>query len=248
MLKSLLKSSRDLQRLNDRLKIFWRKRGRDGAVRRYLESHQDRKLHLGCGTNVLPGWLNTDQFQGDASIVYVDVTETFPFPDGSFDFIMAEHIIEHVQRRDAVTMLRECHRVLRPNGVLRIGTPDLPKYLGIYGPSPSEIERKCLREISDNWIFPAFHKAGHYAPAAGDYNPIYLVNDIFMNYEHRFIYDYALLERMCREAGFGHCIRGVAGSSPHAPFNGVETHVDEVNTYLTVTIEATKSAAGVAPA
>jgi SAM-dependent methyltransferase len=240
-MKSLLKKSRDLQRLNDGLKAVWRKRGRTAAIARYLAGHPQAKLHLGCGENFLPGWLNTDQFQSDKRMVYVDVTKPFPFPAAAFDFILAEHLIEHIERRDAANMLRECFRALRPGGVLRIATPDLPKYLGLYGPAPSGLEQKCVREISDTWIFPGFHKAGNYTPAAGDYSPIYVVNDIFMNYEHRFIYDYRLLDEMCRAAGFANCARRAAGASPHVPFNGVETHVNEVDAYLTVTVEATKA-------
>ena len=239
--KSLLKQSQDLQRFNDWLKLRWRKLGRAGAIRDYLAAHSRRNLHLGCGTNVLPGWLNTDYSQTGTGILCLDVTEPFPFPTASFDLILAEHIIEHIERRDARKMLAECFRVLRPNGVLRIGTPDLPKYLRLYGPDLSPIEEQCVRQTFDHWIFRGFYNARKYAPEAGDYNPAYVVNDIFLNYQHRFIYDYPLLEQMCRAAGFTQCGRSVAGTSEHAAFHGTETHVDAVNAHLTVTIEATKA-------
>lgn len=241
MLKSLLKKSRDLQRFNDWWKISRRKGKRGALVQAYLAAPGEKKLHLGCGDNFLPGWLNTDQSTHDPRLVYVDVTEPFPLPADSFDYVMAEHIIEHIARRDAEKMLMECHRVLRPGGVLRIGTPDLPKYLALYAGSPTEIERECLREIFDSWIFPGFHKAGNYAPQPGDYSPIYMVNDIFMNYEHRFLYDFALLRQMCLAAGFASCERRVAGVSELPALHGVETHVDRVNAYLTVTLEARKA-------
>ncbi|HEY4246546.1 MAG TPA: methyltransferase domain-containing protein [Lacunisphaera sp.] len=243
MLKSFLKKSRDLQRINDRLKIFLKKRQRGDQIESYLSSHAERKLHLGCGTNFLEGWFNTDQSRHDPELAYLDVTETFPLPDQSFDYILAEHIIEHISRLDAERMIAECFRILRPNGVLRIGTPDLERYLSLYRDPPSEIGQDCIRDIFDSWIFPGFHKARQYAPASGDYSPIFVVNDIFMNYEHRFLYDYALLRKMTLAAGFGACTRNEAGSSIHAPLNRVETHVDRVNTHLTVTIEAVKTPA-----
>jgi len=48
-----------------------------------------------------------------------------PFADGSVDFLYSSHFLEHVPRWQALKLLRECHRVLRPGGLLRISVPDL---------------------------------------------------------------------------------------------------------------------------
>ena len=53
-------------------------------------------------------------------VVYMDATEPFPLPSQSFDAVHCEHVIEHVAYEAGMTMLRECRRVLRPGGVLRI--------------------------------------------------------------------------------------------------------------------------------
>ncbi len=45
-----------------------------------------------------------------------------PFPDGSFDMLTAWHVIEHVA--DVEKTLADWFRVLRPNGVLALETPD----------------------------------------------------------------------------------------------------------------------------
>jgi ubiquinone/menaquinone biosynthesis C-methylase UbiE len=45
-----------------------------------------------------------------------------PFPDGSFDVLTAWHVIEHVP--DVEQTLAEWFRVLRPDGVLALETPD----------------------------------------------------------------------------------------------------------------------------
>ncbi|MFT3782019.1 MAG: methyltransferase domain-containing protein [Nibricoccus sp.] len=240
--KSLLKKSADLQRVNDWLKAIRSKASRSKPIREYWKTHRERKLHLGCGSNVLDGWLNTDQFTSEARVIYLDLTKPFPFPDSSFDYILAEHTIEHIERRDASRMLAECYRVLRQKGVLRVATPDLPKYLALYGPNPSDIEQQCITDIGRSWIIPGFHRAVNYTPTAEDYSSTFAINDIFLNYEHRFIYDFELLERMCRAAGFDRCEKGSAGKSSHAPFNGVETHTSRVEAHLTLTVEATKSA------
>jgi len=44
-----------------------------------------------------------------------------PFRDAAFDIVIASHIIEHLA--DPRALLRECLRVLRPNGVLRVSCP-----------------------------------------------------------------------------------------------------------------------------
>ena len=46
------------------------------------------------------------------------------FEDGTFDFIVSEHFFEHLHLPDALALLRECHRILRPGGVIRTCVPD----------------------------------------------------------------------------------------------------------------------------
>jgi len=45
------------------------------------------------------------------------------FPDNSFDVILASHLIEHLN--DPKTFLEETYRILKPNGVIFITTPDI---------------------------------------------------------------------------------------------------------------------------
>jgi SAM-dependent methyltransferase len=51
-----------------------------------------------------------------------------PFPDGCFDVVFSHSVIEHVA--SATEYLRECHRVLRPGGVLYLSTAP---YLSLAG-------------------------------------------------------------------------------------------------------------------
>ena len=43
-------------------------------------------------------------------------------PDGAFDFVVANHVLEHVT--DPIGALAEWHRVLKPGGLLLISLPD----------------------------------------------------------------------------------------------------------------------------
>src|SRR5438093_12979089 len=65
------------------------------VIRNYLQSHPVRKLQLGAGGNDPPGWLNSD-IEPIGKEIYLDATDRSPFPYGSFQYMLIEHVIEHV--------------------------------------------------------------------------------------------------------------------------------------------------------
>lgn len=106
---------------------FWRLAGprlTRSYMRRWSEAHdRPRVLNLGGGSHCLDGCLTVDiDARADA---YVDVTTPLPFANASVDAIFCEEVIEHVDYPTGLRLLRECHRILVPSGVLRLTTPDL---------------------------------------------------------------------------------------------------------------------------
>jgi predicted SAM-dependent methyltransferase len=100
---------------------------------------RELKLHLGCGDQLLAGWVNVDAVPG------VDLRQDLRRPlrlaDESCRMIFCHHVLEHLAYpEEAVRLLRECRRVLAPDGWLRIVVPDLEAYargyLGQAGHSP----------------------------------------------------------------------------------------------------------------
>ena len=89
----------------------WRKRG------------GTKILNLGGGGNCLRGCLTVDI--DPRADVYVDLRQALPFDDGEIDHVYFEEAIEHLDKPVALRLLRECWRVLRPSGTLRVTTPDL---------------------------------------------------------------------------------------------------------------------------
>jgi SAM-dependent methyltransferase len=80
------------------------------------------RLNLGCGHDILPGWVNvdaSDQLGPGVEVWDLDERE-WPFETGSAEEIRGIDIYEHVW--DPVGFMIECHRVLRPGGVLRLQT------------------------------------------------------------------------------------------------------------------------------
>jgi SAM-dependent methyltransferase len=75
------------------------------------------KLNFGCGTNRLAGWDNFDS--------EIDIARPLPFVNASAEFILAEHVVEHVPYGEALLFFRECRRVLKAGGVLRVAVPSV---------------------------------------------------------------------------------------------------------------------------
>lgn len=151
---------------------------RAGIARWRIGGHS--RLHLACGTNVMPGWANVD-LEGPASVIKLDLTAPLPVPSGALDAVYSEHFIEHIDRPQAQRLLAECHRVLKPGGVLRVSTPDLRTIVQHY-----------LAGRIDAW-----HDM-HWRPET----PARMLNESMREWGHRFLYDAEELEAALRAAGF----------------------------------------------
>jgi predicted SAM-dependent methyltransferase len=84
-----------------------------------------KALNIGCGSRFHPDWTNLDLAPADPSIQAHDARQELPFGDDTFELVYHSHVLEHLTRRDGVAFLKECRRVLKPEGVLRVALPDL---------------------------------------------------------------------------------------------------------------------------
>lgn len=82
------------------------------------------KLHIGCGDEIREGWCNLDALAYDGVNVVHDIRERWPFPDGSFERIEGEHVLEHItHERLEKQVFPEIARVLEPGGVAEFAVP-----------------------------------------------------------------------------------------------------------------------------
>jgi predicted SAM-dependent methyltransferase len=193
-------------------------------IARYLREHEVRKLQLGAAENVRPGWLNTDlhDYGRAGELVYLDARKPFPLPDASFDFVFSEHMLEHLSYAEGLQCLRECRRVLRPGGRIRIATPSLERLVRLFDPELTDLQRRYV-----GWAIDSF------VPDAGAPLPGFVVNNFMHAWGHRFVYDRDTLRHALEAAGFIDVEEGRVGE--------LERHLEnepEFNEYETIVLEA----------
>ena len=94
--------------------------------------NKDASLNLGCGHRFHPDWENVDFVAVAPGVRAHDLRQGIPYPDESFDVVYHSHLLEHFPKKAAPLFLRECRRVLKRAGVLRIAVPDLEKIARAY--------------------------------------------------------------------------------------------------------------------
>lgn len=160
--------------------------GRD--LRRFAAGKRGILLHVGCGPNVLDGWLNVDVNPCRSGVFYLNAVNGLPLADQSVRRIHCEHFLEHLTFGDAVSFLTECKRVLEPDGTLRVIVPDAAIYMRGYA-------------ADDKALFDKLDRLGN-SMAPLETKGI-ICNQMFrMGGGHQFAWDFETLEHVSRQVGF----------------------------------------------
>jgi SAM-dependent methyltransferase len=91
-----------------------------------------KRLNWGCGGDPQPGWINSDIKEGPGIDVACDIRDGLPLDDGSMDYAVSIHALPELAYPDLEPTLVELRRVLREDGVLRLGLPDLERAIRAY--------------------------------------------------------------------------------------------------------------------
>lgn len=89
-------------------------------------------LNLGCGQRFHSSWTNINFVSNGNGVIAHNLKHGIPFPDESFDLVYHSHVLEHFPKEEAEDFIKECCRVLRPQGILRVVVPDLEQIAKMY--------------------------------------------------------------------------------------------------------------------
>lgn len=155
------------------------------------------RLHVGCGRERLEGWVNVDVqlFPGVVDFV-ADAGRGLAVRD--LDAVFAEHFLEHLELDAAVAFLVDAHRALRPAAPLRLSTPNL------------------------EWVWRT-HYRQHAEPEQRRRDAL-MLNRAFHGWEHRFLWNRALLAEALAACGFVALRWHRHGESERAQLRALERH------------------------
>lgn len=180
------------------------------VANRSEENQRVVKVNLGSGKSIVSGWINYDvsinivllknasirrilfrlgfiskeQLSGwPNGVVRTDVRKGIPLPDDSVDYIYCSHMLEHLSKYDGKVVVRECHRVLKQEGCLRVIVPDLKKLAVKYVNNEMSAERfiEMLELVDERSLFKKI---------------------LFSGRKHHWMYDYESLSHLLYDCGF----------------------------------------------
>ena len=127
-------------------------------------------------------------------------------------------------------MLKECYRVLKPGGVMRVATPDLRFLLGLYQEPEQSLHKRYIEYSAER---------GNIPPTA-----VFVINRFHTAWGHQIVYDKATLSDLLEQNGFKNIRSCEVSQSEHPALNGVEGHFKslpaEYNQLETMVLEASK--------
>ena len=139
------------------------------------------KLHLGCWHRYIPGFIHVDL----CDLPHIDYKRSIDdlsiFEDCSAELIYSSHSFEYFDRIQAVDVLKEWRRVLKPGGILRLAVPDFDKLIEVY---------KLTGEL-DKILGPLFGRM-----------EITSIESEMVLY-HKTVYTFNSLKKMLEENGYG---------------------------------------------
>ena len=121
------------------------------------------KLHIG-GEQAREGWKILNAQDGPHVDFVGNCVDLSRFPDGSVEEIYASHVFEHLSYTDELPQaLRECYRVLLPEGELKLSVPDLSVLCEMFLDEAMTAEQRLelMRVMFGGQLDPYdFHKTG----------------------------------------------------------------------------------------
>jgi len=122
--------------------------------------NQKLRLNLGCGDDLIPGYINIDARPQVHPDQIWDLRRPLPYPDESVSEIKAFDILEHLTLKDQENSLREMYRLLSVNGRIQIRIPNPDDIISRFNSDPATRNLFLYGDTrsSGKW---GVHKTGH---------------------------------------------------------------------------------------
>lgn len=196
-----------------------------------LQSGRRNFINLGCGPRVVEGLINIDFFGTRGIDFGADLRYPLRIPDGTVDGIFCEHTLEHLTYPKVEALLQECHRVLKPGGVVRIVLPDLSLFLMNF----------CAgnQEWFSRWESLMFtHSSDPERAARKLETPLQAISFVTQEYGHVSSWDFETLSVYLRRSGFREITRTCYGTGRCAEL--LIDQAAEDRTFVSLYVEAVK--------
>jgi prepilin-type processing-associated H-X9-DG protein len=174
-------------------------------------------VQLGSGKKPHPNLINVEGVLGRGQQMWLDLRHGLPFPTNSVDGIYASHVLEHFFSAELLDLLRDCVRVLRKGGGIRILVPDVECAINAY--------RERALDRLPNWPMSSTTVGGR------------LINFLFCDGQHRLGFDFEFAQEILARTKFRQVVRQSPRSSrifEEAVVRELEPPTYEIETSLVV--------------
>lgn len=151
-------------------------------------------MNVGAGPHARADFFNLDYDYHPGIDLFWDLTKPLPMTNNIIGGVFTEHCLEHLPFETTQRALKEFHRVMLPGATIRISVPDGELYVRSYVDAREMPFGEVERINSPHWT------------------PMQSINMAFYGHGHRFIYDYATLQRCLEKSGFKNVQKEKLGS------------------------------------
>lgn len=180
-----------------------------------------KNINVGAShVEMIPNWLSITIWEGEydgleelktendiiiykhsevgGDVINHNVVNGLPFKDSSVDCIFSSHFIEHLSFEEAINFFKECHRVLKPNGILRTICPDIMVWINkIYNGTDNKFFKTYKDSLDvphwENYIYPIKNKIK---------TNTQVLNSMIFNWGHKWMWDFNSLKMELESIGF----------------------------------------------
>jgi predicted SAM-dependent methyltransferase len=201
---------------------YLRFKGRLSDARR----HGHLRLQLGSGTHDVPGWVSIDMLIRKNILAMRLPGGLRRFPDESVQYIYSSHFLEHIEYPvQASEFARQCLRILKPGGAMRIVVPGIEKIIRAYAADNEEFFR-LQSEMHPEWCTT---KLDH------------LMYALQQNGQHKYAYDLETITKLLSDAGFTKVVESDFNASSVGELNiDYRGKTDESGSYLSLYVDVFK--------